>query len=373
MQLTRFEYRLLRFFNDNCLPFFTLDVRYAEHVWHGMFPRYFASLNIVRHATFAFACLNLWPLTNLNAALDADNAMAAVDTTPLEWDEALGFSHVFKSVSVFDESNSSIFLQTTSYFINALHDSTNHAAHLMLQNDPSFHEMSILYFTGFLVLSFVSIHPHNIVPLVDFDALCPSDMLLLSMSVSRVFRSIPEDLRFSIIESYNSYTLQTPAPLEKIPFIEHMRRQINDHYFASTSFLEIDSRICEEHATLEAAILMLEGTFYSSITNNIPGPLFKTLVLLPPEFIHLARTKNFFALQLLFVYSCICLQCHLYMSRAENLWFRYVKQYAEMHEPMCAFNSALYNHVMNSKDVSFNRAFAQILRHFQDVADSAIE
>ena len=73
MNLSRFELRLLHFFDQFCVPLFSFGVNMtAEHMWRNCVPPLFAKSPLVRKAMFLFASMNMWPLCDVSTLFLAD-------------------------------------------------------------------------------------------------------------------------------------------------------------------------------------------------------------------------------------------------------------------------------------------------------------
>ncbi|KAM9895813.1 hypothetical protein OXX79_007850 [Metschnikowia pulcherrima] len=370
LHMTRFELRLLRFFHDQCIPYVTFSAnKKADHIWRNVFPRYFASSDLVRQSTYAMACLNLWPVTNLRTILASDNSECTFHMSPLKTSNRKDpFSHVFDDLSVFDNNRESIFSLTTSYFVSTLQASQTYvgeAHHKSLTYD----DLATLYFSGFLIFAYVGVHPHCVLPLIDHDSEYPSDFIGFFARMRKVFLTSAPGLREQIIDTLVEYSFLTPtAASEKIGFVEVLRGQLQAFHFANTVFSEIGAKICAENDTLQRTLFLLECSYLAALREGHPTPLFKFLVLLDEDFIDLARARNFFALRILFAFSCICLYCQFYLSFDENVWMQFINGFLRDLTPLCSSDAALYDYVITKRHFADPNQFTREIRSLSRVA-----
>lgn len=365
LQMSRFELRLLRFFHDQCIPYVTFNAnRKARHIWRNIFPQYFASLDLVRQATYAMACLNLWPIANLQGLLQSDQLECLFEITPLDplhLDNA--FSHVFDKLAVFENSGESIFLITTAYFLASLQTSQQFVGETQQKNALTYEDLASLYFSGFLIFAYVGIHPHCVLPLIDDETSYPSDFIGFFSSMRKVFLLAAPSMREDIIENLMEYDFLTPTEnSEKIGFVEVLRLQLSEYHFANTAFSEIGAAVCAENHTLQKCLFILECCYLAAIREGHPTPFFKFLVLLEDDFIALARRKDHFARRVLFTFSCICVYCQFYLLFNENVWAQYIETFTNESIPMCASDQALYDHVVTRHQFADPNKFSHEMR-----------
>ncbi|OBA20455.1 hypothetical protein METBIDRAFT_26841, partial [Metschnikowia bicuspidata var. bicuspidata NRRL YB-4993] len=302
LQMTRFELRLLHLFHDQCVPYVTFQAnKHTHRIWRHVFPKHFASLDLVRQSTYAMACLYLWPMANLQTLLQADQQESPGQTGSLE---DLLFTHVFEGVSVFEDSAHSIFRKTASYFISSLQSSQLFLAEK--QHGLDYDDFAALYFSGYLIFAYVGVHPHCVLPLLEDGTECPLDYIGFFASLHRLFSTAPLKIRDRLVDTLVEYSIWTPtAASQKIGLVETLRFQLPEFHFANATFGEIGPQMCLENETLEKTLYLFESCYFSAIREGHPTPLFKFLVLLGEDFINLARLRNYFALRILFTFSCV--------------------------------------------------------------------
>lgn len=377
LNLTRFEFRLVKFFNDSCIPLFTFNINErADYLWRFHLPQLFASLDIVRQSVYSFACLNLWPFVDLSQVLDQDKSLevgAAFNSTDYQGlsINTRNFSHVFNTLSVFDDGQDSIFLKTAHYFSGAVL-SNNDIINSMLSS-PELEKTSLLslFLSSSLVFAFLGLHPQSVVPLLQTDSeSSTTDLLGLACSMRDMFLTSTIDFRGTPVGQLNDDFLVAPSVVYKrrSVLVAELRTQLNDYYRTTASFLEIDSTISSEYDTLGQALAVLERCVNLSILQNYPIPLFRALFLLPPRFGEMSRAKHPFALRILYVYSCAVIFCGFHILRDENVWNEFVLWYVGDHSPLCHFDDALFQFVVvQRREINWNH-FADSLEEFDGLA-----
>ncbi|KAJ8140104.1 hypothetical protein OY671_006703 [Metschnikowia pulcherrima] len=370
LHMTRFELRLLRFFHDQCIPYITFNAnKKTDHIWRNVFPRYFASSDLVRQSTYAMACLNLWPVTNLPTILASDNSKCTFHISPLETSQRKNpFQHVFDDLSVFDNNRESIFSLTTSYFLSTLQASQTYVGETR-QKSLTCDDLATLSFSSSMIFAYAGVHPHCVLPLIDHDSEYPADFIGFFASMRKVFLTSAPGLREQFIDTLMEYSFLTPtAASEKIGFVEVFRAQLQAYYFANTKFSEIGAKICAENDILQKTLVLLECSYLAALREGHPTPLFKFLALLDENFIDLARARNLFALRILFAFSCICLYCQFYLSFDENVWMQFINGFLRDFTPLCSSDAALYDYVITKRHFADPNQFTRDIRSLSRVA-----
>ncbi|KAM9914995.1 hypothetical protein OXX69_000122 [Metschnikowia pulcherrima] len=370
LHMTRFELRLLRFFHDQCIPYITFNAnKKTDHIWRNVFPRYFASSDLVRQSTYAMACLNLWPVTNLPTILASDNSKCTFHISPLETQQKKNpFQHVFDDLSVFDNNRESIFSLTTSYYVSTLQASQTYVGETR-QKSLTYDDLATLSFSSSMIFAYAGVHPHCVLPLIDHDSEYPADFIGFFASMRKVFLTSAPGLREQFIDTLMEYSFLTPtATSEKIGFVEVFRAQLQAFHFASTVFSDIGAKVCAENDILQKPLFLLECSYLAALREGHPTPLFKFLVLLDEDFIDLARARNLFALRILFAFSCICLYCQFYLSFDENIWMQFINGFLRDFAPLCSSDAALYDYVITKRHFADPNQFSREIRSLSRVS-----
>lgn len=317
LNILRFELRVLRFFNDVCVPHMTFGVnKRQDRVWREVLPKHFLRSSLVRQAVFANGCLTLWAFADLKTIADMD----ASDDAALQqlYDEGVGdLVPIFSDMRIFEENEeSNVFLRTATYYSEALAESVAAIAELQ---SPKFHEEKAevrlekvisITLSSSLVFVFLAMHPHRVVPLVLFDE--NTDLLHIVSGLRTVVLYYLEPLRASDIGETLRNDEFALVPKKKVALVEELRKQMND-YYAAASFLEIDAEMSDGIQILAGALDCLEKALVVSVRFNYPVMLFRWLTLISENFGALVRRKDYFAVRLLFVYSCLCLYAKFWL------------------------------------------------------------
>ncbi|KAM9915014.1 hypothetical protein OXX69_000094 [Metschnikowia pulcherrima] len=370
LHMTRFELRLLRFFHDQCIPYITFNAnKKTDRIWRNVFPRFFASSDLVRQSTYAMACLNLWPVTNLPTILASDNSKCTFHISPLETSHKKNpFQHVFDDLSVFDKNRESIFSLTTSYFSSTLQASQTYVGEAR-QKSLTYENLATLSFSSSMIFAYAGVHPHCVLPLIDHDSDYPADFIGFFASMRKVFLTSAPGLREQFIDTLMEYSFLTPtATSEKIGFVEVLRAQLQAFHFASTVFSDIGAKVCAENDILQKTLVLLECSYLTALREGHPTPLFKFLVLLDEDFIDLARARNLFALRILFAFACICLYCQFYLSFDENIWTQFINGFSRDFAPLCSSDAALYDYVITKRHFADPNQFTREIRSLSRVS-----
>lgn len=357
--MTRFECRLLRFFNDACIPLFSFNINtQADQVWRTALPTYFALLDLVRQSVFAFACLNLWRFSDLKAILDHDNAI----TPPMIDPPGGDFTHVFRSLSVLDNTDDSIFTKTASYLTTTVAASEKH----ILTLDPSggAAHLDIMFFSSSLIYAFLGLHPHRVIQVVDFDENPPLDILSFASSLFDVLDQPANKFGSCVLLIVGEFnTLKWTGSKNSSHIIAELKSLLNDYFFAGDTFATINSTTSHENEILVETLRILEKCYDVSIMKGYPIPLFRVLFAIPKSFTQLVRHAHPFALRILFVYCCLCVYCGFHLLEQSNIWQDHINLHMQRFGPLCALDRAVNDILVEMKEVSFCR-FADSLQEF---------
>lgn len=375
LDMTRFEFRLLRFFNDSCIPLLTFGVnKNADYVWRNVLPHAFASLDLVRQSVFSFACLNLWPFTDLTKVLESDNFMmfhgegAQQGVSRSEH----AFLHVFQNLRVFENSEENIFSLTANYFGRTLAESHGQIGQLY-DNEPSGSDLDVMFFSSSLVFAFLGLHPHKIIPLLLVDDAPIVDYLSLISNLSKFFEKPFAHMLLSLIPFVDNFRKDS---LHKLPYrsniVATLRTILSDFYFGDTFFADISATACEEHAMFSSCLDTLEHSYSEAVEMGYPVPIFRFLLLMDSGMEVMCHQKHRFALRFLFVYSCMCLFCGFHILPQSNIWIDYIHWYVENYSPLDKFDEQLHYYVVVQKRevnhynfratvIEFDRVLTQML------------
>lgn len=361
MNMTRFEYRLLRFFNDACIPLFSFNINTrADQVWRTELPTYFALLDLIRQSVFAFACLNLWRFSDLKQILDQDNAATPL-TDPPDGD----FTHVFHNLAVLD-SDENIFGKTAGYLTSTVEETEKHIADV--RNHTRKASQDIMFFSSSLIFAFLGLHPHRIMQVVDFESDPPLDILSFSLSLFEVLDQPAEnfgDCVLLIVKEFNSLKINYSKFASGI--ISELRSELNEYFFALATFYGINSTTSAENEVFSETLRIMEKCYGVTLAKGYPVPMFRVLFAIPTTFSELVRQKHPLALKILFVYCCFCVYLGFHLLEKSNIWQDYMDLYIAEFGPIGMLEQAVNEVVIEMKEVNYCQ-FTDSLREF----DSAV-
>lgn len=197
MGVSRFELRLLHFFNNFCVSLFSFDVNMTvDRMWRESVPQLFGNSAMVRKAVFLFAAINMWPLCDVDTLFRSDINFSGLlyDTVPTE--KAIEDDPITQStfdMSLKNSKTDNLFMRTLSYFSEVLSETKNA---LTSTNGISGSNLRVaeLVVSGILVYLFLGLHPHKLVPLVsfqlepgDYDSGCDTDFVALCRGIQSLF------------------------------------------------------------------------------------------------------------------------------------------------------------------------------------------
>lgn len=360
MNMTRFEYRLLRFFNDSCVPLFTFNINSeADKVWRQVVPRHFASLDLLRQSVFAFACLNLWRFNDVTLVLDDDTS----HTIGSEHVPNGDFSHIYQSLTVFENTEDNVFSRTAKYFTATIQQSGNYVSEVVTKLSDEV-PLDIIFFSSSLIFAYLGLHPHCIMPVVDFVGDPPCDLLSYTGSVCKVFDRPVGQLYASlalVVDEFETVVVGESQHISSI--VAELQWQLHDYYYALATFAEINSKTSMENELFENFLRVLGNCISFSIFRGYPVPIFRVLFSISPQFALLVRAQHPFALRLIFIYCCICEFCGFYMLKKSNIWQDYIDYHLKNFGPLTEIESSVYKYVLEKREVDFTR-FSASLKEF---------
>lgn len=361
MNLSRFELRLLHFFDQFCVPLFSFGVNMtAEHMWRKCVPPLFARSPLVRKAMFLFASMNMWPLCDVSTLFLADvkDARELYQIAP-SW-QVYGVDSTMP-LNLFDlslalASTDNLYKRTLSYFSDLISESQK--AVLLgidtFMNDPN--RAAELGIAGILIYLFLGLHPHRLVPVLsfqredemetlgeeglstDFVAICRGVQSTFEIGINAIIKTEFRTI-YNTVEKVPSFIKE-----HKFPLIVRLQKEM-DEFYADYKDV-VDPRIDAEIEALRESIDILATTFYYSSKLNYPVPLFKWAIFIPQFFDVLLREKHFFALRLYYHFSCICVVSRFTLYHDRNMWKDFMEWWRE-------YNIKLYGDWYYDYDRSF--------------------
>lgn len=350
--LLRFEFRVLRFFNDVCVPFMTYNVnRRHSVVWEVVVPQYVTKSPAIRLAILAMGCLNIMPVLGLDKLIE-DNMDENELARKLEaGSDSMEVQKLFADDYLLEEeSEVNLFRHASEFFSDAVHGVHRAVAHLL---DPNISysdrilSLSDATISSYLIYSFLGLHPWKMLPLVHFpeEGEEPrADMLSIAAGMKTVIMENREELRSSDIgELFHMDELQFVFRL-KVKLVEELKSQFND-YLHGINFLDINPKINDMIQDIRECLALLDKVCSLSIKFNYPVLVFKWLPMVGPELIPHIRAKEPFALRVLFVYACLCVY-YRFWAFEHNVWKDFILWYRDRYGPLCDFDERLYHYVI---------------------------
>lgn len=352
LNISRFELRILRFFNDICVPLLTFGVnKKHDYIYRHVMPRYFVSSRLMRQAIFSYGCLGIWPFLDVDAVLEADLS-DEMEVLLLQDRDVGNLSVVLKDPHIFGENeDTNVFRRTAIYYSETLAESRKTLTELKSHEDVSdpqeLEKLICVILSSTLIFGFLACHPHRVVPLVclfDDDRESNIDVLDLISGMKQLALGSIEALRRSDVGELFHNDEWTIVNTRKVPLVDELRKQMNEYYH-SIQFLDLGLDSANEIQILHHALDMLARAIAVSVKFNYPVALFRWLFTIRIDFGPVARKKSWIAMRILFVYSCLCLYCRFCLHR-ECIWRDYVEWFHQEYQPLCDFDKRLYHYVV---------------------------
>lgn len=152
------------------------------------------------------ACLNLWPIANLEAILAEDDFQSG-SSFPKHLEYTTDdLSHVFNRLSIEgSKSDSSILDHTNVFFDNVVKMSAEHIVEATSRG-IEYADVAIIYLSTTLTYTYIGLHPHCVMPLVDFEHDPPSDLLAYSRSIHNMMRNAPPNVYEALLHNLTEFT-----------------------------------------------------------------------------------------------------------------------------------------------------------------------
>ncbi|KAK6199379.1 uncharacterized protein RJT21DRAFT_46413 [Scheffersomyces amazonensis] len=340
LNLSTFELRLLNFFHNFCIFGFTFGQNPAVHdVWANKVPKLFIESQLVRDCIFAYACINLFPFCDLEQLKIEDNQeiRRRYDVGTLKYHNTNG--QISKS------ERNKLFVKTSEYFSNSI--SSKNALiskHKQLFYGPYVPEDQLakeLVISSILIFGFLGLQPHDLVPLVCFDG-SEADYLNISQSLRNMFlTSYPA---ISTNEFSGIFVVNEPKRVPSVkestfPLIINLKRDLEMFY----PDLDKDNKSSNDYDAVLSVLELLQICIYRADKKHYTVPLFRWLVLINNDFCDLVHEKNFYALRILFVYSCLCNMARFQLYYDANLWINFVIWFRNYNYELFGLGNWKYN------------------------------
>lgn len=380
LRISKFEYRLLHFFQSACVPLFSFNVNMEiDHVWRTHVPKLWQSSSLVRQSIFLFSALNLWPLCNNSEKLDLLEIGPDALYDYLDYDSSQStLTKLLGDVSLYDSSDSNktmqkvdksenLFTKTTKYFMNSLAETSQvlskaetfltggqeNEVTSSLSNDKLVFKSAELVISGILIFSFLGLHPHRLVPLIHFPDEREGEELADLLGIcTGIYETIKTSSSHMLCSEFRGIFVNSEDEVvlgqdhQSCPIVNKLRSKLDEWILLNgydTSFNAVSS---EEINVFKRSINVLEICLHRCIHQNYPIPLFRWLLATECSFGELSRSKNQFALKLLYYYASMCIICRFLLFKTSTIWLDYVLWYKD-------YNFNMYGTWLDSDDENF--------------------
>ncbi|KAK6455960.1 uncharacterized protein RJT20DRAFT_40535 [Scheffersomyces xylosifermentans] len=341
LSISTFELRLLKFFDDYCMTLLSFGMNESVHnVWKNYVPSLFLESELVRDSIYAFSAINMFPLCNVDLVKEQDDLHESMQV-----DGARGIS--YHSAIRADGLEESIYVTTTKYFMSSIKKTnsiissnlTDPYGHASFSNKTA----KELVISSILTFTFLAIHPHRLIPLVDFSESTESrnDYLSICKGIRATFIACGPKLTNDEFKGLTGYSndggFNGLLKDSTYPLIVKLKRDLDELYESN----EFDSAVAEEYDTLFSVLDMYNRGMHTSAMLNYPVPLFRCISLYPAHFHQLIYEKNFFALRLLYIFAGLATIREFQLFEGSSMWLDYMNWYKQYNFEMF-FNTWKY-------------------------------
>ncbi|KAI5963058.1 uncharacterized protein KGF55_002850 [Candida pseudojiufengensis] len=312
--ITKFELRLLKFFDSECIQLFSYGVNECIYnAWKYKVPNLFMQSDLVRQSIFAFSAIALSTTLELDIVQNQDNSNKTNFMTSKNWNHDMAL-----------DSKDNIYYQTTYNFLDTLSKASAKIDELKVVPN-SFQDPIVakeLVVSSILIFSFLGVQPHKLIKLISFNKDEEEvDMIRISGGTrdtilncsTAVANSDLAGLLFFRVEEMRS------SPTSKdcgYPIINYL---LNELYVFSDS-LDLSFKSSQLEEIFKTNIDYLTRAMYGSRYYKFPIPLFRYLMVITEDFKDLLYKKHSFALKILFVYASLASIARFQMYNDNNIW-----------------------------------------------------
>ncbi|KAK6462080.1 hypothetical protein DFJ63DRAFT_141271 [Scheffersomyces coipomensis] len=319
LSISKFELRLLSFFNNYCINLFSFGHNPEIHdVWSNKVPQLFMSSELVRNSIYSFASVNLFKLCDLENLRIQDEIDSDV-----KFEKELSYDSMsfIKKSSVEQQTN--LYIKTTNYFMNTISRKNQLISQfygpVIMDGDVA----KELLVSSILIFAFLGIHPHKLLPLISFRD-DESDFLSVCKGIRETIISCSPVIRQTSFQGLLSYqktqTRQSPFSKDSTyPVVVYFRKDLDEAYF--------DDPTNNEYNGIIDALDVLQECIFKVQKFKYHVPLYIWIISLPYSFHDLVYTKNLHALRLLYIFSSLCIMGRFHMFNASNIWIDYMFWY----------------------------------------------
>ncbi|CAN3366835.1 hypothetical protein DICA2_F05336 [Diutina catenulata] len=175
--------------------------------------------------------------------------------------------------------------------------------------------------SGLLVFMFLCRHPHKLMPLVAFvDEENESTLHFLGIARGLIETLIMWAPCFYMSPFRNIYVeiiaIEPPSRVDPLPLLSPLVNDLADAYIPPTT-----------RNTLSQTLQALNACTHQLTQSGFHLDLCKFFLLADAPFFDLVNQKNFFALRIMYIYSCFSLFIDFIVSEDSNMWSDYMEWY----------------------------------------------
>lgn len=291
LNLTRFELRLLNYFNERCMTWYVKERKQEMNLDWRALPYETLRSDLVRLSVLSFASLvdnrDLPELHRIDNLLDNEDTNLS-NTTILK--------QYVSSTQFFNQSISKLnsLISTTAKF--------------------QYNTALDIHLSSSLIYTYLCLSPLKMVPLLSLDRANPDFMSIVRGMLHTLEISAPSFIGTPLQGIHDAHYKTDNSKLPAYVLITDLK---NDLPHVSDP----------DYPILLHAIDGFHRVLVIAVEKSYPVPLTRWLLFLKLEFYDLLYLENPLALRLLFVFSSMILVIRFFMSEEENVWLEYVTTY----------------------------------------------
>lgn len=315
--ISNFECRLLKYFHEVYLVPGEMKQPPLRNLWQVQVPRLFHESPLVRSSIFSLCSLNLWNLFDLSSWI-----YESCEQSTLKY---MTFCNLQDLQSI---PNVSEFLRekTIDYYSETLRDTSKLIHELSTEQKvlTTINEAAEVVISGILLFSFFALQTHQLLPFVSHDSSQPDLLSMCSGMKESMVKAFPllYNSQFSAL-FYKDEVLSPPPNPGSYPFVKYLLAKLEEYHNEAMV-------TTAQYENLLQALNMFKVLMFSSIEQNFPLPLYKWIFLVKNDlYDYVKRERLFFAIKLVYAYTCMNMICKFYLKRTPNIWMEYIEWYKE--------------------------------------------
>lgn len=288
-----------------------------RNLWQVQVPRLFHESPLVRSSIFSLCSLNLWNLFDLSSWI-----YESCEQSTLKY---MTFCNLQDLQSI---PNVSEFLRekTIDYYSETLRDTSKLIHELSTEQKvlTTINEAAEVVISGILLFSFFALQTHQLLPFVSHDSSQPDLLSMCSGMKESMVKAFPllYNSQFSAL-FYKDEVLSPPPNPGSYPFVKYLLAKLEEYHNEAMV-------TTAQYENLLQALNMFKVLMFSSIEQNFPLPLYKWIFLVKNDlYDYVKRERLFFAIKLVYAYTCMNMICKFYLKRTPNIWMEYIEWYKE--------------------------------------------